>query len=79
MNVTPTLYDTLYGAFIRPHLEYSFQAWQLRLKKDVKLLEDVHGRSTKLVKGLHDIEYDERTQLLNFDSSSCRMDKGDMI
>ncbi len=27
MNITPTLFDKLlYGTFIRPHLEYSFQA-----------------------------------------------------
>ncbi len=35
--------------------------------------------STKPVKGLHDIEYEERAQLLHLDSLSCRMDKGDMI
>ncbi len=45
----------------------------------MKLLEDVQRRSTKLVKGLQDIEYEERAQLLNLDSLSCRIDKGDMI
>ncbi len=49
------------------------------LKKDIKLLEDVQRHSTKLVEGLQDIEYEERAQLLNLDSLSCRMDKGDMI
>ncbi len=28
---------------------------------------------------MKDIEYEEKAQLLNFDSLSCRMDKGDMI
>ncbi len=72
-------FDKLHGTFIRPHLEYSFQAWRSCLRKDIKLLEDVQRRSTKLVKGLQDIEYEERAQLLNLDSLSCRMDKGDMI
>ncbi len=76
MNVTPTLFDKLYGTFIRPHLEYSFQAWRPWLRKDIKLLEDFRRRSTKLVKVLQDIEYEERAQLLNLDSLSCRMDKG---
>ncbi len=49
------------------------------LRKGIKLLEDVQRRSAKLVKGLQDIEYEERAQLLNLDSLSCRMDKGDMI
>ncbi len=72
MNITPTHFDKLYGTLIRPHLEYSFQVWRPWLKRDIK-------RSTKLVKGLQDIEYEERAQLLNLDSLSCRMDKADMI
>ncbi len=79
MNITPTLYEKLYGAFLRPHLEYSFQAWRPWLRKDIKLLEDVQRRSNKPVKGLQDIEYDDRVHLLNHASLSCRMDKGDMI
>ncbi len=57
MNITPTLFDNLYGTFKTPHLEYSFQAWRPWLKKDIKLLEDVQGRSTKPVKVLLDSEY----------------------
>ncbi len=78
MDVTPTVFDKLYGKFIRPHLEYSFQTWRPWLRKDIKLLEDVQRRSTKLGKGFQDIEYEERAQVLNRDSLSCRMDKGDM-
>ncbi len=48
-------------------------------KKDIKLIEVAQRRSTKLVKGLQDIEYEERAQLLNLDSLFCRMDKEDMI
>ncbi len=79
MNITPTLFNNLYGTFICPRLEYSFQAWKLWLKMDIKLLEVAQWRSTTLVKGLQDIDYEERAQLLNLDSLSCRMDKGDMI
>ncbi len=35
------------------------------LKNDIKLIEDAQRRCTKLVKGLQDIEYEERAQLLN--------------
>ncbi len=36
MNITPTLFDKLYGTFIHPHLEYSFHAWRPWLRKDIK-------------------------------------------
>ncbi len=62
MNITPTLFDELYGTFLRPHLEYSFQAWRPWLRKDIKLLEDGQRCSIRLVKGLQDIEYEERAQ-----------------
>ncbi len=34
-NITPALFHKLYGAFIRPHLQNSFQAWRSWLKKDL--------------------------------------------
>ncbi len=64
MNITPTLFYKLYGTFIRLHVEYPFQALQSWLKKGIKLLEGVQRRSTKLVKGLHDIECEERAHWL---------------
>ncbi len=76
MVITPTFFGELYETFIRPHLEYSFQAWRPWFNKGNKLLKDVQRRLTKLVK---DIEYKERAQVLNFDSLSCMMDKGDII
>ncbi len=56
MNITPALFNKLYGTFIRPHMEYSFQPGRPWLRKDIKLLEGVQGRSTKL----QDIEYEEK-------------------
>ncbi len=53
---TYTFFYKLCGTFIRPPLEYSFQVWWPWLRKDIKLLEDVQRRSTKLVKGFQDIE-----------------------
>ncbi len=79
IDVTPALFLKLYGAFVRPYLEYSFPGWRPWLKKDIKLLEDVQRRSTKLVKCLKDPEYKEWVQLLKLNSLSCRIHKRDMI
>ncbi len=79
LNVTPTLFDKCFVTFIRSHRGYSFHTWRPSFKTDIRLLGDVQRRSTKLVQWLQDIEYEERAKLLNLDSLSCSMNKGNMI
>jgi len=40
----------IHKTYIRPHLEYCFQAWSPHLVKDVQCLERVQRSTTKLVK-----------------------------
>ena len=50
----------LYKPIVRPHLEYSIQAWSPYLRKYIDMLEQIQRRATKLIPGLRDLRYEER-------------------
>lgn len=50
----------LYIALLWPQVEHCVQLWAPEYEKDVKILERVPGRATKLVKGLKGMSWEER-------------------
>ena len=78
-NINKDMFNRLYKVYVRPILEYCQQIWSPHLQKDIDEIEKVQRRATKLVKGLGDLEYEERLDELKLFRLSDRRRRGDMI
>jgi len=50
--------------YVRPHVEFCIRAWSPYLQKDIKCLEKIQRRATKMVYGLKETAYDDRLKFL---------------
>ena len=72
-------FPLLYKSFVRPLLEYCTPVWCPTLSKDILALEKVQRRATKLVKGLQNVEYEDRLKILGLPTLLYRRKRADML
>ena len=50
----------LHKGLVRPHLEYFVQAWSPHQMGEIKLIEGVQRRFTKMITGIKELCYQDR-------------------
>jgi ribonucleases P/MRP protein subunit RPP40 len=78
-NKNKNIIGRLYKGLVRPKLEYCVQAWCPFLKGNVKNLERVQRRATKLVDECRGMTYADRLAVMGLSSLEDRRTRGDMI
>ena len=74
-----TTLPLLYTSMVRPHLEYGNVIWGPHFKEDMKAVERVQKRATRMIPRIKDFPYTKRLEALNMPSLSYRRRRGDMI
>ena len=69
----------LFTVFVRPHLEYANSVWCPYLKQDIRVIERVQRRATKMVPELKYLNYTERLKQLGLTTLEARRQRGDLI
>ena len=72
-----TTLPLLYTSMVRPHLEYGNIIWWPHFKEDMKAVERVQKRATRMILRIKDLPYTQRLKALNLPSLSYRRKRGD--
>jgi hypothetical protein len=73
------IFKKLYKSTIRPHLEYANVIWHPVFKRQLKNLENVQRRATKIVPEVTNLPYCDRLKRLDLPSLQYRQLRGDLI
>jgi hypothetical protein len=73
------IFPKLYTRYVRPHLEFSSQAWNPWHQKDIDALERVQKRAVNMVQGLGGLPYEEKLDALGLQTLSERRTDADLL
>ena len=72
-------FSKIYKAMVRPRLEYCIPVWSPYLQKDIKVLERVQRRATKMILGFKALSYQDRLRHFKMTSLSTRRLRFDLL
>ena len=78
-HIDKSTFKLIYTGLVRPHLEYANAVWCPYKKKDIRVIENVQRRATRLIPGFKEFTYEERLRRLNLPTLRYRRIRGDMI
>jgi ribonuclease P/MRP protein subunit RPP40 len=73
------LWKQLYTTYIRPHLEFAAPAWNVYQDQDIKCLERIQRRATKVSHNLKHLSYERRLATLGLTTLEESRVRGDCI
>ena len=79
MPPTPKSRPQLYKALVRPHLEYANVIWHPYYIKQIKQIEAVQRRATKLISEIKEFKYSDRLKYLDLPTLRYRQLRADLI
>ena len=74
-----SVFTMLYKSIVRPILEFCWAVWNPHLVKQIKSIESVQRRATKLVPDIKHLSYKDRLTALKLPTLEYRRKRGDMI
>ncbi len=69
----------LYKPLVRSRLEYGVEIWSPSLKRNIREVEAIQRRATKMIPSLKDLPYSERLKKLQLPTLVYRRKRGEMI
>lgn len=69
----------MYKSLVRPHLDYCGVVWRPYLQKDIKRVENIQRRTTKLIKECVGKSYEERLKEVKLTTLETRRHRADLI
>jgi hypothetical protein len=73
------LWKCLYSSYVRPLLEFAVPVWSPVLERDIRALERIQRRATRIPHTMRGVEYEDRCAQLGICTLIDRRRRGDMI